>query len=360
LNAGTPARLVCRRGTWILEIERLVPIDRNVFRPATQRFEGTEAVLQYLKRTSDNPALANAASQLIRATRAEDCAFEALDGEWVPSHARVKPLSSHPSAAAGVAAAVAELRAELTLLRASHNGLCERVLQLEAKLSGVQAARETISFTSVPPYASPKISEAAQAMQPSEAPGLERIRAEAASLPAQAPALPVAGPSLPAEEEAPAEPGVKLPSALAVSGCLRALLGRPLPARQKRPLTFPPEPEVPCWFSILVDDSDREVGAIVADLAATITLGGALMMLPEPELDAQRAAQTPSEDVISAMDEVANNLTVTINQQPDGAHVRARPSKPLTPDSLEWAKTPTRALELELDREGGRLYLLVR
>jgi hypothetical protein len=56
LAAATPTRLVCRRGSWVLEVERLVSIERNVYQPRTQRLEGSEAILQHLQRSADNPA----------------------------------------------------------------------------------------------------------------------------------------------------------------------------------------------------------------------------------------------------------------------------------------------------------------
>jgi len=39
LTSATPARLLCRRGVWVLELVKLVPVDRNVFQPRVQRLE---------------------------------------------------------------------------------------------------------------------------------------------------------------------------------------------------------------------------------------------------------------------------------------------------------------------------------
>ncbi|HEY0469910.1 MAG TPA: hypothetical protein VGC79_37245, partial [Polyangiaceae bacterium] len=131
-----------------------------------------------------------------------------------------------------------------------------------------------------------------------------------------------------------------------MSACLQALLGKKVGVREKRPLTFPPKLGGPCWLSRLVDDEDNEVGAIVTDLAATIGLGGALMMFPAEQLEAQRKEQAPSEDVISAMDEVANNLSATINQQSEGLHVRVRSLEPFSLDVLDWSAHPALGSEL--------------
>ncbi len=138
LTSATPQRLLCRRGTWVLELVRLVAVDRNVFQPRVQRLEGAEAVLQHLKRSGESGTLAAAASQLMRASRADDeRAFDAVDGEWVPGEISARRDSARPSASppgAGSAAEVGELRAELLVLRAAHERLRERVQRLEAQL----------------------------------------------------------------------------------------------------------------------------------------------------------------------------------------------------------------------------------
>jgi hypothetical protein len=110
----------------------------------------------------------------------------------------------------------------------------------------------------------------------------------------------------------------------------------------------------------LIDEAGIEVGAIVADQAATATLGGALMALPEHEIEAQRSHQTPSQDVIGAMSEVSNQLCETINQDAKGAHARVKPIEPLVPGLLDWTPKASNALELELADGAGRLFLFAR
>src|SRR4051812_37333193 len=122
LTTATPARLLCRRGTWLLELVKLVPVDRNVFQPRVQRLEGAEAVLQHLKRSGD-PALAAAAGQLMRGARSdEERAFDAIDGDWVPGELGPRRDGHRPSSMPpgnSQAGEMAELRAELLVLRAS-------------------------------------------------------------------------------------------------------------------------------------------------------------------------------------------------------------------------------------------------
>ncbi|HYQ41807.1 MAG TPA: hypothetical protein VER11_07560, partial [Polyangiaceae bacterium] len=132
--------------------------------------------------------------------------------------------------------------------------------------------------------------------------------------------------------------------------------------REKRPVVFSPSKLGACWVSRLIDEEGHDVGAIVADRAAAIALGGALMSLPEHELEAQRTQPTPSDDILGAMSEVANNLCEAINQQPgSGVQVRVKPIEPLLPGSLDWAeRAAERGLACELQDSAGCLFLFAR
>jgi hypothetical protein len=362
LTSPTPARLLCRRGTWVLELVRLVAVDRNVFQPRVQRLEGSEAVLQYLKRSSD-PALASAANQLMRGLRSEDeRAFDAVDGDWVPGALGPRRDSTRPSApppGGGNMAEVAELRAELLVLRAAHERLRERVQRVESQIQSGGRARDVLSIPPTPSFVMPKASEASEpaatiasggASEPAGAQGTSSGPAiGGSSMPAQA-ATRVSGAS------SVAASGLGLPSIAAVNESLRGLIGDVATAQEKRPSAFNVSTLGPCWVSRLIDDEGHDVGAIIADRAAAFTLGGALMSLPELELTAQRTLGTPSEDVLGAMSEVANNLCETINQS-SRLKVRVKPIEPLAMGSLEWADKPGASLELELSGGLGRLFL---
>ena len=358
LTTATPARLLCRRGTWVLELVKLVPVDRNVFQPRVQRLEGSEAVLQHLKRSTDSPGLATAAGLLMRGFRTdEDRCFEAVDGDWVPGEPGPRRDSTRPSApppGGQVAGEVAELRAELLVLRASHERLRERIMRLESLFStGSSAPRDLISVVPTPSVGLPNISDVPRAPEPFAATLAqgEAPRNSEALRPRSAP---------PSPSPTAATPAVRLPAAPEIRACLQTLIGDQVNAREKRPFTFSVSSAEPRWVSRLIDDDGREVGAIVADLHATTALGGALMGLDEAEVEAQRAAATPSEDVLGAMSEVANNLSGVINQGSSSVHVRVKPIEPLSPDVLEWAKSPARGLELALEPNGGCLFLLAR
>ena len=150
-----------------------------------------------------------------------------------------------------------------------------------------------------------------------------------------------------------------LPTVDAIGRTLQGLIGDAGSVRDQRPLAFSPSALGPCWVCRLIDDEGREVGAIVADQAATVGLGGALIGLPAHEIEEQRALATPSDDVVSAMSEVSNNLCETINQEPGGCPVRVKPIEPLGPGMLSWVDAG-RGLELELTEGAGRLFLFAR
>jgi hypothetical protein len=358
LTAATPARLLCRRGTWMLELVKLVPVDRNVFQPRVQRLEGSEAVLQHLKRSADNPGLATAAGQLMRGFRTdEDRCFEAVDGDWVPGEPGPRRDSTRPSApppGGSVSGEVAELRAELLVLRASHERLRERIMRLESLMSsGSAPPRDLISVVPTPSVVLPQVSDVPRGPAPFAATLAqgEALRASEALRPRSVE---------PSPSPTPATPAVRLPAASEIGACLQTLVGDQISVREKRPFTFSVASAEPRWVSRLIDDDGREVGAIVADLHATTALGGALMSLDKAEVEAQRAAGTPSEDVLGAMSEVANNLSGVINQGSRSVHVRVKPIEPLSPEVLEWAKSRAIGLGLALEPNGGCLFLLAR
>lgn len=322
---------------------RLVAVERNVFQPRVQRLEGAEAVLQHLKRSADSPSLASAASALMRSSRADDeRAFDAVDGEWVPGDLAARE-STRPSAAPGGAGDVAELRAELLVMRASHERLRERLQRLEAQMQNGRRSHDVLSIPPTPTFVMPSASDAPQPAQPYAPP----------SVPVGPAATRISGAgSVPPN-------AMTLPTVDAISRTLQSLIGEPGTVREHRPLSFAPSALGPCWVSRLIDDEGHEVGAIVADRAATLSLGGALIGLPPHELEEQRGLAAPSEDVVSAMSEVSNNLCEAVNQEPGGCQVRVKPIEPLSPSMLGWVDAG-RGLELELSSGAGRLFLFAR
>ncbi len=135
----------------------------------------------------------------------------------------------------------------------------------------------------------------------------------------------------------PAKP-LLFPNALEVNKAAQTLLGKEmsLTAAEKKGPKFNKKGADAFYMCRLVDDAGLEVGALIADLAATIALGGKLMMIPKEELDSMLASKTPSEDVISAMSEVFSTLSGTINAVPDGLHIKVNPLEQLDVQAVSW------------------------
>ena len=349
LTTTTPARLLCLRGTWVLELVRFVPVDRNVFQPRTQRLEGTDAILQHLKR-GDHATLVAATHQLMRGARAdEELAFEVQDGDWVPRGLEERAGSSISAPGDhGASNELAELRAELLVLRVSHERLRERVLRLEAQpqLTGesIKSARDAAALESL---AMLTRAESARTSDPQPLAGVHCADGEGA-------------PSLAPPVSARAEARLEFPPVSAINICLRALIGDKVTVKERKLPSFVARADERYWVSRLIDDDGLEAGMIVADATATASLGGMLMMLPEQEVNSQRETRNPSEDAVEAMSEVSNNLSGAFNQIPDAIRIRVKPIEPMSDDILGWVTTAAHKTQLEVLGGLGNLFLFSR
>lgn len=60
------------------------------------------------------------------------------------------------------------------------------------------------------------------------------------------------------------------------------------------------------------------------------------------------------------MSEVVNNLSSTINHQPEGLHIRVKPLEPMTSGSLDWLESASHQTALEITGDLGHLFLIAR
>jgi hypothetical protein len=383
LARATPTRLICRAGRWTLELTRLEAVDRDVFQPRLTRLEGSESILAALRRSEEGQHLASGAAQLMRGPRSEDDrAFEVSEGDWVPSADTGSPQRdrARDPEAVDMARAVAELRAELAVLRASHARLRDRVIGLEAAQSGLpqpnarapRGSRAPRRRSEPPPgFAEAPVAHDAFANNPGFAatqasPGLAAVGAGPGPAPpiaapnsARSPAAPEAPQALPPgiEEMARALLGeqrpapLNLPSTTAISECLTILLGHAPQLERADPVPF--DMIVNGQLCKLLDDEGRERGAISVDLTAAVMLGAALLALPREEAARQVRAVDPSEDALLATSEICNNLTGPVNAVSGNVHVRSTALVALTASEVEGLPEPRHRLDLLV--EGGRL-----
>ncbi len=348
-----------------MELTRLVAVDSHVFQPKKQRLEGSDAILSHLKR-ADSPALAQGAAQLMRSVRADDeRTFDAVDGEWVPSHGE-RVREGHD-----LALMLADLRAEFVMLRASHQRLKDRVVALEAQIAdGVQ----------VPPKKAPAVASPVSVARVSFAPASKRGEpASAVPMPATFPE----GPSNPTlatgQEPAPARSippvgevhaaiskrpaptkKVELGSDTDLLAALKDLFsGDPGYAKTNEPVPDSALELAALYASLLVDDDGNELGAVLADIRATANLGGRLVGLPATVIDEQAKTGVLSEPVTAAMSEVCNTLSAALSRVPGNVQLRSTPLESFSADRLRWVGSARSVIALEKKR-AGTFWLVTR
>jgi len=109
-------------------------------------------------------------------------------------------------------------------------------------------------------------------------------------------------------------------------------------------LTYPAPGTYVTWLK----GADGQVeGAIFSDLAASLYLGGELLMMPQPALQEMMAACEASDAVLDALGEVFNNVRALLNRIEMNPHVT--PTDPViyeAPDPDSWVLKPSRRVDL--------------
>ncbi len=336
-SSAKPRRLYRDAATWVLEVERLVPLDERVLRPTIQRLTGTEVVLFQLANSDEGRALVSDARRLMADASSESASYEAEEGRWIPAafvaqmspskHRARRDEGAEHAALVGLAAPSLELtlmREEIRELRASQERLQRRVAHLEREPNGA------------PTHAIADVREKAPAVAETK----PRVAPKAASPGHRAPAFPV-----------------HLPTADALVAQMSAMTG------EKSKLTVSKKPldlgAKDLWTCLLTDDAKNVVGAIVANLEAVISQGAQLMLLPEHEVAEQIKTRSPNEAVTSAMSEILNVCIAAFNAVPENLHVRTLPIEPLPAEHAEWLTTPGPRLDLA-DTSGAALAFVLK
>lgn len=372
-SQSSPSRLVCRRGRWSLELTRLVAVDNHVFQPRKQRIDGSDLILSHLKRSPDGAALVQGALQLMRATRGDDeRSFDAIEGEWVPAQDNRRDAEATFQESAQ--AALAELRAEMLILRASHQRLKERVVTLEARLAdGAPPSPRQAAAPQLPDVVPAQFSSLAQNSLGNAATGV--VAPEAAPL--FSPHQPVAAPTLASgREPAPARPygevvaaagsqsvaghHIAAGQAAEILNAIKELCGGdPGYVKSEEP---PPDSALELaalYASLLVDDEGQALGAILADIRATAGLGGKLAGLPATVIEEQAKTGVLSEAVTSAMSEVCNTLSAVLSRVPGNVNLRSTPLESFPADRLGWVNNASSVLAFE-KRRAGVFWIVTR
>jgi hypothetical protein len=362
-----PKRLYRDASNWVLEIERLVPLDDRVLRPTLQKLVGSEVVLFQLANSDEGRSLLGDARRLMAENAADDASYECEEGRWIPAAflAQISPkyrpvvrgdapVHARPAALAAPTLEITMLREELRELRTAHEKLQRRVAYLERNGGGGVAADDGARERDGRPAPSIR----------GRAPNAVETKAKAASPTAGVGAAPAPAPAAPAapasEAKLPAAPlkpayAMKMPTPDALVAQMSAMIGeKSRLSPTKKPLDLTAKD---LWVSLMIDDAKNVVGAMVANLEAVVSEGAHLMLLPEHEIAEQIKTRTPTEAVTSAMAEILNVCTSAFNAVPDNLHIRAVPLEPVTPEMAAWLKTPGPRLDLG-DGQGALAFVL--
>jgi hypothetical protein len=360
-------QLAYRDGRWILETSELVAMDRNVLRPRARRLVGADAILRHLEAT--DPRLMQGALTLMRgADEYGERRFRLQHGEWVPVEV-TGSLDSDDDSVDALRALVLEMRAELLMVRASHQRLRQRVAELERHRHFEQTLGVVVSRG--PERAPPAIAEnvslgrrlgrarsespPAEFVEPASSEGSAAVsaggRADDAPAAAEKP------------DDAAREPFARLnmPPPQALFECLEQLIGSTLGAEVSTdPLQQLQTAAHRLYVSTLLDDESNPVGAFVLDTRATAELGGTLLGIPGPGIREQIESGEASTDAVEAASEICNNLSGVVNRVSPDCHVRTQALCVYTPGAVEWlAVRPARSLCVAVG-DGGRMWLVFR
>jgi hypothetical protein len=310
-----PLRLLRTRGSWTLEMTRMVPIDRHVLRPERRRVSGTDSVVRHLKERCSAPLVREALDLIVGQDDGTDQAFSLENERWVQQSADAENDVPNASTLTTLTQVMSDLRAELTTLRALHEALRGRMAHLERYVTRAPAVEPAWP--------------ARPALRQATAPSLRPTAARQRSLtPAAEDALAHRATEVSAAPDAPAAPQptkkalLAVPTYAEVVTCLKQLLGSDPELRQEKGRL--PKDLTSFFVARVVDGSDQDVGAIVLDQAAGAELGGRLLGLPTGAFGEQAKGEL-SPDMLDAMNEITNNLGGFINRANLDVRVRVRP-----------------------------------
>ena len=417
ITFATPKRLIRRKDGWSMDVERLHPVGEGVLRPQTEQVKGEIEIIDYLKHIPDAQSLLESAAGLISEGQngvERDRVFEALGPEWVPASSAFDEGTSFVPKK--VASEISAARRDLSSLKTEQRQWQARMMKLEERPSTDDLLQQVLQMASeqnrilerlsnlekavgvaLPRPLEPKAvppppqdneppvagSDGAQAGRVDDDGSVSRAAAAASLADAFAAQTededdkhpdadgtehglgsldgltvePEGGlePKLPK----PNGPPVKLPDAAAVSDMLMTMLGDEYAVSEmKAPLDLTFDPDAgPYYWAKLLDDDGVLVGAIVADLKATVHQGGTLMMQEESQIASQISEKNADEDAIEGMAEILNTLAGAINKIPKNTHVVCQRIEPM-PGTL-WGDAIAARSEF-VDINGAKLVMLSR
>jgi hypothetical protein len=340
LSGGIPKRLLVQDGKWALEVVRQVAVERNVYRPHTQRIEGSDVILNYLRRAPQFSALAQGACELLNHPGVDSRSYEVVNGEWVqsmlaPSYIDELKRQHRAAARRSQHVQLLEIRAECVRLRHANTHLSAQLSELQAQVKQLTSTVEELKLRQ------PVVLQTVSPVEENQAPE---------------PQAPVSASV--AEEAAEELPQLRMAKSFDFIRCIEQLIGSGVTAQEVEG-SFNADGVDKMYIAQLVDDHERLIGGIIMDLRATVFLGGTLLMVPEEELDTQVRNQAPSEDSMAASSEVCNALAASLNNVPENAQVRTKYLEVFHASEHTWVRRARVQMHLE-DSFGGHVYVVCR
>ena len=109
------------------------------------------------------------------------------------------------------------------------------------------------------------------------------------------------------------------------------------------------QPNPGAYITFLQGRDNVVEGAIVTDLAATLYIGGKLILAPDATLKEQQLAGEPAEAVVEAVNEVVNNLRTLFNNIDLNPHVAPTQTFPYQVpgpnDFVAWVLNPSKRVD---------------
>lgn len=346
-----------------------------LYRPKHMAVVGPTAIREVLSSLASSGTFCEAVERVMSDPESADVEYE-VAGDAL--RLTMEDRMSSSEAAERLASAeleVARLRARVSRLEQAFSGLRRGGSSMGHEAMqhhGGTGARRDLSPSAPPrsrpapdaaasPAASPAAPGAAAtpepvASKPPSGPPPSEVETDEAPKQEAAPATPDAAPTEEPEAaaESSAEPAAQIPSSADLSRILEGLLGAPVPLTEAEPLAI----DASCYGCMLLDDDDRIVGAFVADLRATVMLGGTLMMIPEGVLAESLEAGEPTEDMLEAMSEVLNVSSRAFNDVPGNPHVRTKVIAPIDLDAYPWLPNPVARTD-HAEPNGGVITMVV-
>ena len=377
-----------------MEVVRLVPVDQGVFKPAIQQVDGPEAILTHLRRSRNGRDLFAGAQQILKtAAGGAEQSFDAVQKEWVPSpaapaHIQTLRQQGTRKGASSAAIEILELRMELFSLRGAYERLRDRVERMEESsgsngprslrrgdgqgAGGVLQAEDSPSVGQShedggaaadcrkPDGATEDLDDDGELRDYSEPAGggfdATAVSPRDGELPGEgSPGTHSVDAPMPAsdsEEKAPE--GLKFPELDAINACLTELVG-------EGSLITSTEVESLDKFFLcrITNDTEEELGALFADVRATLYLGGKLMMFPDTEVQKLVDDAAPTEDSVDAMGEVCSMLSKSFKEVPGNPEIVVKSMEKPAFGAVTWQKSAREQVHLETPM-GGRLILLAK